>query len=65
MTDLQLYRWNLVANLYHPHLIRIMTMGRSSLSDEPLIYLLMEYANENLAEGFQLGHSRPRRRAKC
>jgi TonB family protein len=49
-TDLQLQRWNLVANLSHPHLIRIITMGRSYLSDEPLIYLLMEYANENLAE---------------
>jgi TonB family protein len=49
-TDLQLHRWNLVANLAHPHLTRIIAMGRSHLSDEPLIYLLMEYANENLAE---------------
>lgn len=49
-TDLQLHRWNSVANLSHPHLIRIIAMGRSHLSEEPLIYLLMEYANENLAE---------------
>jgi len=49
-TDAQLHRWNLVANLSHPNLIRIFTMGRSNLGDEPLIYLLMEYANENLSD---------------
>jgi TonB family protein len=49
-TDLQLHRWNLVANLSHPHLMRILTMGRSHLSDDPLIYLLMEYADESLSE---------------
>jgi serine/threonine protein kinase len=49
-TDPQLHRWSLVANLSHPHLIRILTMGRSHLSDEPLIYLVMEYANENLSQ---------------
>ena len=49
-TDPQLHRWSSVANLSHPHLIRIFTMGRSHLSDEPLIYLVMEYANENLSE---------------
>jgi TonB family protein len=49
-TDAQLHRWSLVANLSHPNLIRIFTMGRSNLGDEPLIYLLMEYANENLSD---------------
>jgi TonB family protein len=49
-TAAQLHRWSLVAKLSHPHLIRIFTMGRSQLSDEPLIYLLMEYASENLSE---------------
>ena len=49
-TDAQLHRWNLVAPLSHPNLIRIFTMGRSNLGDEPLIYLLMEYANENLSD---------------
>jgi TonB family protein len=49
-TDLQLHRWNSVANLSHPHLIRIFAMGHSHLGDEPLTYLLMEYANENLSE---------------
>jgi len=49
-TEPQLQVWNLVANLSHPHLIRVLTTGRSYLSDRPLIYLLMEYANENLSE---------------
>ncbi len=49
-TEAQLHRWSLTANLSHPHLIRIFAMGRSHLSDEPLIYLVMEYANENLSE---------------
>jgi serine/threonine protein kinase len=48
-TDPQLHRWSLAANLSHPHLIRILTMGRSHLGDEPLIYLVMEYADENLS----------------
>jgi TonB family protein len=48
-TDLQLHRWSLVANLSHPHLIRILTMGRAHLGGKPLIYLVMEYANENLS----------------
>ncbi len=49
-TESQLHRWNLAANLSHPHLIRIFTMGRSHLNDSPLIYLVMEYADENLGE---------------
>jgi TonB family protein len=49
-TELQLHRWSLVANLSHPHLIRVFTTGRSNLNGEPLIYLVMECANENLSE---------------
>ncbi len=49
-TDPQLHRWSLAANLSHPHLIRILTMGRSRLNDETLIYLVMEFANENLSQ---------------
>ena len=49
-TELQLHHWSLVANLSHPHLIRIFTIGRSHLRGEPLIYLVMECANENLSE---------------
>jgi TonB family protein len=43
-------RWNRAATLYHPHLVRIFAAGTWALADMPLAYLVMEYAEENLAE---------------
>jgi TonB family protein len=43
-------RWNRAASLYHPHLVRILAAGTCALADTPLAYLVMEYAEENLAE---------------
>ena len=43
-------RWNRAATLYHPHLVRIFAAGTWSLAGLPLAYLVMEYAEENLAE---------------
>jgi TonB family protein len=43
-------RWKRAATLYHPHLIRIFAAGTWALAGEPLAYLVMEYAEENLAE---------------
>src|ERR1700680_4630487 len=49
-TESQLHRWEVAANLSHPHLVRIFTMGRAQLGGVPLIYLVTEYADENLAD---------------
>jgi TonB family protein len=45
-----LFRWDLAARLSHPHLIRLLQQGRCRLGEEDLLYLVMEYAEENLAE---------------
>jgi serine/threonine-protein kinase len=46
----QLSRWRAAAQLSHPHLMRIFDAGRCRLDGNPLLYLVMEYAEEDLAE---------------
>jgi eukaryotic-like serine/threonine-protein kinase len=48
--NLQLLRWQQAAQLLHPHLIRMLTEGRCQLGGAPLLYLVTEYAEENLFE---------------
>lgn len=48
--DLQLSRWAMSAKLVHPHLLRLYQMGRCRLGDIPLLFLVMEYAEENLSQ---------------
>jgi len=48
--ELQLSRWNLALKLSHPHLLRLFHMGRCKLDDEYLLYVVMEYAEENLSQ---------------
>ncbi|HXB74644.1 MAG TPA: TonB family protein [Candidatus Acidoferrales bacterium] len=43
-------RWNRAVRLYHPHLISIFAAGTCAVAGVPLAYLVMEYAEENLAE---------------
>jgi len=48
--DRQLSRWRAAAQLSHPHLMRIYEAGRCRLDGMPLLYLLMEYAEEDLSQ---------------
>jgi TonB family protein len=48
--DRQLSRWAIAAKLSHPHLIRLFEMGRCRFDGTPLLYLVMEYAEENLSQ---------------
>jgi len=43
-------RWNLAANLRHPHLVRIFAAGTWEAPGMTLAYFVMEYAPENLAD---------------
>src|SRR5450755_3998808 len=43
-------RWNRTGTLHHPHLVRIFATGTWALAGTPVAYLVMEYAEENLAE---------------
>ena len=47
--DLQLTRWALAAKLSHPHLIRLFQFGRCRLNKVGLLYVVMEYAEEDLS----------------
>jgi TonB family protein len=44
-----LARWRHAAELSHPHLIRLLDMGRCDFNDTPILYVVMEYADENLS----------------
>jgi TonB family protein len=48
--ELQLFRWQHAAKLSHPHLLRTFESGRCQLGDFELLYVLMEYAEENLSQ---------------
>jgi TonB family protein len=44
----QLARWKHAAKLSHPHLVRLLEMGRCELDHTDMLYVVMEYAEENL-----------------
>jgi TonB family protein len=46
----QLARWRLAGELSHPHLISLFDAGQCELGGMPLLYLVMECAEENLAQ---------------
>jgi TonB family protein len=46
----QLSRWRSAAQLSHPHLIRIYESGRCQMDGTPLLYVVMEYAEEDLSQ---------------
>lgn len=46
----QLAAWHEAAKLAHPHLIRILEYGRCWLSSNELLYVVFEYAEENLGQ---------------
>src|SRR5271169_1171831 len=48
--DRQLSRWSAAAKLSHPHLMRIYEAARCRVDGTPLLYLLMEYAEEDLSQ---------------
>ncbi len=48
--ELQLSRWQRASKLAHPHLIRLLSMGRCQLDTTPMLYLVMEYADEDLSQ---------------
>ena len=46
----QLARWADSAKLSHPHLIQLFEHGRGKIDDRNFLYVVMEYAEENLAQ---------------
>lgn|SRR5208337_3548469 len=48
--DVQLFRWADIAKLSHPHLIRLLESGGCQIDGTNLLYVVMEYAEEDLAQ---------------
>lgn len=48
--DLQLSRWKQAAQISHPNLIKLFETGRCHLAGMDLLYVVMEFAQENLAQ---------------
>ena len=46
----QLALWKTAAQLSHPHLLRLYGSGSCTIEDTDLLYVAMEYAEENLAQ---------------
>src|SRR3990172_4417143 len=47
---MQLSQWRLISRLSHPHLLQIFEVGRCRHEGEDVLYVVMEYAEENLAQ---------------
>ncbi len=48
--EIQLSRWKQAADISHPNLIRLFESGRCHLAGMDLLYVVMEYAPENLSQ---------------
>jgi TonB family protein len=48
--DAQLARWEIAAKLSHPNLMQLFGGGKCRIDDTPVLYLVMEYADENLGQ---------------
>ena len=48
--ELQLFRWKHATKLSNSHLLRTFESGRCRLSNFELLYVVMEYAEENLSQ---------------
>src|ERR1700722_8088238 len=49
-SEAQLSQWRSAAALSHPHLIRLLDADRCRLGDDPFLFVVMEYAEETLAQ---------------
>ena len=50
LAETQLSCWTIAGALSHPHLIRIFGSGRCRLGGHPFLYVVMEYADQTLAQ---------------
>ncbi|MDP9009897.1 MAG: protein kinase [Pseudomonadota bacterium] len=50
LAEAQLSNWKRIASLSHPHLIRTFESGRCKLGGHPFLFVVMEYAEQTLAQ---------------
>jgi TonB family protein len=49
-SDAQLSRWRRIAELSHPHLLRLFHTGRCRMESTEMLFAVMEYAEEDLSQ---------------
>ncbi|HTT32759.1 MAG TPA: TonB family protein [Methylomirabilota bacterium] len=49
-SDLQLSLWRRATQLSHPNLLRVLQSGRCQLEDSDMLYVVMEYTEEDLSQ---------------
>jgi TonB family protein len=50
LAQTQLTRWTTAAALSHPHLIRLLEVGRCEIEGRPFLFVVMEYAEQTLSQ---------------
>src|SRR5450432_1042246 len=50
LAEAQLSRWRSAATLSHPRLMRLLDSGRCKLGGHPFLFVVTEYAEQNLAQ---------------
>jgi serine/threonine protein kinase len=50
LDEAQLTRWQRIAALSHPHLVRVLDSGQCKLGGHPFLFVVMEYAEQTLAQ---------------
>jgi TonB family protein len=50
LTAVQLWHWKTAATFSHPHLMRLLDCGQCEIEGRPLLFVVMEYAEETLAQ---------------
>ncbi|MFL6602245.1 MAG: protein kinase domain-containing protein [Steroidobacteraceae bacterium] len=50
LTAVQLWHWKTAATFSHPHLIRLLDAGQCEIEGRPLLFVVMEYAEESLSQ---------------
>jgi hypothetical protein len=53
LAESQLERWRRAADIDHPHLLRLLQSGECQLDGLPYLYVVMEYADQTLAQLLQ------------
>ena len=53
LAESQLERWRRAADINHPHLLRLLQSGECQLDGLPYLYVVMEYADQTLAQVLQ------------
>ncbi len=50
LAELRLRQWRLAAKLSHPHLLQLFAAGSAQLGELPVVYSVMEFADEDLSQ---------------